>query len=323
MVDFSDPVTDMAIIILLLIVAWFAVSTWRRVRPTEKGLIERLGMYHKFAEGGLTFVLPFIDKIIKVNVTERMTPVEPQEIITKDKVFLKVDAVIFYKIKPDEVSVKASEYNVANFAAQIDTLARTVLRDIIGGMDMVDANTSRSQINEKLLEQLEQLTNSWGIHITRAEIKDIIPPLDLVTSMEEVLKADNVRQANEKKAIAVKVLAEGEANAAVATAEGQKKSQILRAEGERQSAILVAEGQAKATELTQTALNKYFVDNARAFKELDVTQNALMNNTKFIVPEGKSLTLIMDERRNLADTVTPVQSDPNNRSNPPKKSMGS
>ena len=268
-------------------------------------------------------MLPFIDRILKVNVTERMTPVEPQEIITKDKVFLKVDAVIFYKIKPDEISVKASEYNVANFTSQIDTLARTVLRDIIGGMDMVDANTSRSQINEKLLEQLEELTNSWGIHITRAEIKDIIPPLDLVTSMEEVLKADNVRQANEKKAIAVKVLAEGEANASVATAEGQRRSQILRAEGEKQAAILVAEGQAKATELTQTALNKYFVDNARAFKELDVTQNALMNNTKFIVPEGKSLTLIMDERRNLADTVTPVQApsaDP--RPNSTKKTPG-
>jgi regulator of protease activity HflC (stomatin/prohibitin superfamily) len=315
---FSDPVTDAAIILPLLIIVWAIMSSWRRVRPTEKGLIERLGKYHKFAEGGLTLVLPFIDRLIKVNITERMTPVEPQVIITKDKVFLKVDAVIFYKIRPDENSVKASEYNVANFTAQIDTLARTVLRDIIGGMDMVDANTSRTQINERLLDQLEQLTNGWGIHITRAEIKDIVPPADLVASMEEVLKADNVRQANEKKAIAVRVLAEGEANAMVATADGQKKSQILRAEGEKQSAILVAEGEAKATELTQTALNTYFVDNAKAYKELDVTRDALMNNTKFIVPEGKSLTLIMDERRNLADTITPLQ--PSGNGGQPDKS---
>lgn len=272
----------------------------------ERGLVERMGKYHKFAQGGLAFVMPFVDRLIKVNITERMTPVEPQEIITKDKVFLRVDAVIFYKIRPDEDSVKASEYNVANFNAQIDTLARTVLRDIIGGMDMVDANTSRGQINGKLLEQLEELTNSWGIHITRAEIKDIVPPTDLVASMEEVLKADNVRQANEKRAIAVRVLAEGEANATVATAEGQRKSAILRAEGEKQAAVLVAEGQARATELTQTALNQYFVDNAKAYKELEVTQAALENNTKFIVPEGKSLTLIMDERRNLADTITPI-----------------
>jgi len=212
---------------------------------------------------------------------------------------------------------------VANFTAQIDTLARTVLRDIIGGMDMVDANTSRTQINERLLDQLEQLTNGWGIHITRAEIKDIVPPADLVMSMQEVLKADNVRQANEKKAIAVKVLAEGEANATVATAEGQRKSQILKAEGEKQAAILVAEGQARATELTQTALNQYFVNNARAFKELEVTQAALQNNTKFIVPEGKSLTLIMDERRNLADTITPVQADSTTgQSNSTKKMTG-
>ena len=172
MTSLLDPVvfisTIIAAVIILVVVAWVAVSSFRRVRPTERGLVERLGKYHKFAQGGLTFVMPFIDRIIKVNITERMTPVEPQEIITKDKVFLRVDAVIFYKIRPDEDSVKASEYNVANFAAQIDTLARTVLRDIIGGMDMVDANTSRASINARLLEQLEQLTNSWGIYITRA-----------------------------------------------------------------------------------------------------------------------------------------------------------
>ncbi len=322
MVDLTDPVTDAAIIIPLLVVAWAIISSARRVRPTERGLVERFGKYRRFVQGGLTFLFPFVDRLIKVNITERMTPVEPQEIITKDKVFLRTDAVIFYKIRPDEDSVKASEYNVANFNAQIDTLARTVLRDIIGGMDMVEANTRRGDINEKLLEQLEELTNSWGIHITRAEIKDIIPPGDLVASMEEVLKADNVRQANEKKAIAVKVLAEGEANAAVATAEGQKKSQILMAEGEKQAAILVAEGQAKATELTQTALNEYFVDNARAFKELEVTQAALQNNTKFIVPEGKSLTLIMDERKNMADTITPIAAVQQG-TDTQKKTMGS
>jgi regulator of protease activity HflC (stomatin/prohibitin superfamily) len=322
MVDLTDPVTTAAIIIPLLVVAWAVISSARRVRPTERGLVERFGKYHRFVQGGLTFLFPFVDRLIKVNTTERMTPVEPQEIITKDKVFLRVDAVIFYKIRPDEDSVKASEYNVANFNAQIDTLARTVLRDIIGGMDMVEANTRRSDINTRLLEQLEELTNSWGIHITRAEIKDIIPPVDLVASMEEVLKADNVRQANEKKAIAVKVLAEGEANATVATAEGQKKSAVLRAEGEKQAAVLVAEGQARATELTQTALNQYFVDNAKAFKELEVTQAALQNNTKFIVPEGKSLTLIMDERKNLADTITPVAAAQSG-TDPSKKTTGS
>lgn len=322
MVDLTDPVTTAAIIIPLLVVAWAVISSARRVRPTERGLVERFGKYHRFVQGGLTFLFPFVDRLIKVNTTERMTPVEPQEIITKDKVFLRVDAVIFYKIRPDEDSVKASEYNVANFNAQIDTLARTVLRDIIGGMDMVEANTRRADINAKLLEQLEELTNSWGIHITRAEIKDIIPPGDLVASMEEVLKADNVRQANEKKAIAVRVLAEGEANATVATAEGQKKSAVLRAEGEKQAAVLVAEGQARATELTQTALNQYFVDNARAFKELEVTQAALQNNTKFIVPEGKSLTLIMDERRNLADTITPIAAAQSGM-DPSKKTTGS
>ena len=137
-----DIILILAIIIPLIVVLYALISSLRIVRPTEKGLVERFGKYHRFVEGGITLLVPFVDRIIKVNVTERMTPVQRQDVITKDKVFMGVDAVVFYRIKQDEPSVKASQYAVASFAAQIDTLARTVLRDIIGGMDMAIANTS-------------------------------------------------------------------------------------------------------------------------------------------------------------------------------------
>ena len=145
-----DVIEIIAIVIPLIVIIYAIISSLRIVRPTEKGLVERFGKYHRFVEGGITLLVPFVDRIIKVNVTERMTPVQRQDVITKDKVFMGVDAVVFFRIKHDEISVKASQYNVANFAAQIDTLARTVLRDIIGGMDMAIANTSRPIINVSL-----------------------------------------------------------------------------------------------------------------------------------------------------------------------------
>ena len=106
----------LAIVVPVVIIVYFIMASLRIVRPTEKGLVERFGKYHRFVEGGITFLFPLIDRIIRVNITERMTPVQRQDVITKDKVFMGVDAVVFYKIKPDETSVKASQYNVANFA---------------------------------------------------------------------------------------------------------------------------------------------------------------------------------------------------------------
>lgn len=302
---FEDLVTDSVIAFSLLIALWVTFSSFRRVRPMERGLIERFGKYHKFASGGLTFVMPFVDRLVKVNITERMTPVERQDVITKDKVFMGVDAVVFYKVKPDQESVKSSEYNVNNFASQIDTLARTVLRDIVGGMDMAEANTSRPTINTKLKDALDEQTEAWGIQIVRAEIKDLEPPKELVASMEEVLKADNQRQANEKTAIAVTVLATGKANALAAEADGDKRAAILRADGDKQAAILRAEGQAKATELTNTALTTYFKESAIISKQLDTIAAALKDNTKVIVPEGKTISLILNELDN-AKKLLPV-----------------
>ncbi len=302
-----DPILVIAIVVPIVVVLYALISSLRIVRPTEKGLVERLGKYHRFVEGGITLLIPFVDRIIKVNITERMTPVQRQDVITKDKVFMGVDAVVFYKIRPEETQVKASQYYVANFAAQIDTLARTVLRDIIGGMDMAVANTSRPVINEKLKEALDQQTEKWGIEIIRAEIKDLEPPRELIISMESVLKADNERQAAEKTAIAQATLASGQKNAAIQVAEGQKQAAILQAEGQKTATIAIAEGDATATKLRNEALTTYFKDSAITFKQLETITASLKDNTKIIVPEGKAISLILNEQENLQNgTIIPT-----------------
>ncbi len=302
-----NPIEIAAIVLPLLVIVYIIVSSLRIVRPTEKGLVERFGKYHRFVEGGITLLVPIADRIYKVNITERMTPVQRQDVITKDKVFMGVDAVVFYKIKPDEISVKASQYNVANFAAQIDTLARTVLRDIIGGMDMAIANTSRPIINSSLKQALDEQTEKWGIEIIRAEIKDLEPPRELIISMESVLKADNDRQAAEKTAIAQATLASGQKNAAIQVAEGSKQAAILQAEGQKTATIAIAEGDAQATKLRNEALTTYFKDSAIVFKQLDTIASALQNNTKIIVPEGKAISLILNEQENLNKaTIIPI-----------------
>ena len=302
-----DIILILAIIVPIIVVLYLFLASLRIVRPTEKGLVERLGKYRRFVEGGVTFLFPLLDRIIRVNVTERMTPVQRQDVITKDKVFMGVDAVVFYRIKPDEQSVKASQYNVANFAAQIDTLARTVLRDIIGGMDMSVANTSRPIINTSLKTALDEQTEKWGIEIVRAEIKDLEPPRELIISMESVLKADNDRQAAEKTAIAQATLASGQKNAAIQVAEGQKQAAILQAEGQKTATIEIAEGDAQATKLRNEALTTYFKDSAITFKQLDTITASLQNNTKIIVPEGKAISLILNEQENLSKaTILPV-----------------
>ena len=302
-----DIIEMLAIVIPLAIVAYAVLSSLRIVRPTEKGLVERLGKYQRFVHGGITVLVPFVDRLIKVNITERKTPVQRQDVITRDKVFMGVDAVVFYKVKPDETSVKASQYSVNEYTAQIDTLARTVLRDIIGGMDMATANTSRPTINDKLKFALDEQTECWGIEIVRAEIKDLEPPRELLISMESVLKADNERQAAEKTAIAEATLASGEKNAAIQRAEGQKQAAILQAEGQKTATVAIAEGDAQATKLRNEALTTYFKDSAVVFKQLDTIASSLQNNTKIIVPEGNVISLILNEQENLAKaTVIPV-----------------
>jgi regulator of protease activity HflC (stomatin/prohibitin superfamily) len=215
---------------------------------------------------------------VRVNITEQMVDAQPQEIITKDRLNARVDAQVYFRVKDDEQSVKASQYNVNNHETQIVSLARTTLRNIIGTLELKVANSERDKINYALLETLSKETARWGIDIVRTELKEIDPPKDVQETMNKVVKAENE-----------KIAAVDFATAAETQADGSRRAAIKEAEGKRQAAILEAEGKATAIKTVNEAADKYFVGNAQLLKKLEVAQACLQSNSKIVVPEGSSL----------------------------------
>src|SRR5271157_3949049 len=229
------------IVLAVILVIWLLGQSIRTVRPTSRGLIERLGRYNRFANPGIIFLIPFIEHLVRVNITENMIDAGLQEIITSDSLNAQVDAQVYFKVRSDEDSVKSSQYNVFNYMVQIVALARTTLRNIIGTMTLKEANSERGKINTSLYNNLSLETKSWGLEIVRTELKEINPPADVQETMNKVVKASNEKIAAIDFATARETQADGERRAAIKVAEGQKQSEILKAEGQRQAQILVAE----------------------------------------------------------------------------------
>jgi len=254
------------------------------VRPTQRGLIERLGKYKKLADPGFHWIIPVIDKIYLINVTEQMVDAEPQEIITNDNLNASVDAQVYFRVKSDEESVKGSIYNVNNYRWQIVNLARTTLRNIIGTLTLKSANSERGKINAELYKTLHTETQSWGIEIVRTELKQIDPPRDVQETMNKVVKAENE-----------KIAAIDSATAAETVADGIKRAKIKEAEGFKQSKILHAEGEAEAIRLVNDAADKYFIGNAQLLRKLEALETSLGNNAKIVVPTGSDLVNIIGE----------------------------
>jgi len=261
----------------------------RIVRPTQRGLIERLGKYHNFANPGFHWILPVIDKMYLVNVTEQMVDAEPQEIITNDNLNASVDAQVYFRVKADEDSVKGSIYNVQNFKYQIVNLARTTLRNIIGTMTLKSANSERGKINAELYNTLHTETRGWGIEIVRTELKQIDPPKDVQETMNKVVKAENE-----------KIAAIDMASAAETVADGVKRAKIKEAEGGKQSRILQAEGEAEAIKLVNEAAEKYFIGNAQLLRKLQALETSLQSNTKIVVPTGSDLVNVIGDMAGVA-----------------------
>jgi len=211
-----------AVLAVVLIV--IAASGFRVVRPYEKGLIEFLGRYQRTVDSGLRWVMPFVKRLIKVDMREQVVDVPPQEVITKDNVVVTVDAVIYFEAT-DPVKLK---YNVQNFIMAVTKLAQTNLRNVVGDLDLDSALTSREIINAKLREILDDATDKWGTRVVRVEIQRIEPPADVTEAMHRQMKAERDRRA------------------LVTEAEGDKRARILKAEGIRESRILEAQGQAEA-----------------------------------------------------------------------------
>jgi regulator of protease activity HflC (stomatin/prohibitin superfamily) len=261
----------------------------RIVRPTHRALIERLGKYYHFAQPGFHWIIPIIDKMYQVNVTEQMVDADPQEIITNDNLNASVDAQVYFRVKSDEASVKGSIYNVANFRYQIVNLARTTLRNIIGTMTLKSANSERGKINAELYNTLHNETQGWGIEIVRTELKQIDPPKDVQETMNKVVKAENE-----------KIAAIDMASAAETVADGVKRAKIKEAEGAKQAKILQAEGEAEFIRLVNESAEKYFIGNAQILRKLQALETSLQHNTKVVVPGGSDLVNVIGEMAGVA-----------------------
>ena len=285
---------NLTTIIIIAIVLFFFIGI-RIVRPTQRALVERLGKYHHFASPGFNWIIPVIDKMYQINVTEKMINAEPQEIITNDNLNAKVDAQVYFRVKPDEDSVKKSVYNVNNYQYQIVNLARTTLRNIIGTLSLKSANSERGKINTDLHSTLKEETASWGIDIVRTELKEIQPPEDVQETMNKVVKAQNE-----------KVAAVDFATATETRADGEKRAKIKEAEGYRQALILKAQGEAEAIQLVNEAAEKYFIGNAQVLRKLQAVETSLQNNAKIVVPEGTQIITLVGEMAG-APVIVPME----------------
>jgi regulator of protease activity HflC (stomatin/prohibitin superfamily) len=285
---------------IIVAVLLFFLAGIRIVRPTHRALIETFGRYSKFADPGFHWIIPLVQRMYQVNITEQMVNAEPQVIITNDNLNASVDAQVYFRVISDEENVKNSIYNVANYNNQIVNLARTTLRNIIGTLSLKSANSERGRINSDLHRTLEEETKRWGIEIMRTELKEIDPPKDVQETMNKVVKAENE-----------KIAAIDFATAAETTADGIKRAEIKKAEGIRQAKILSAEGDAAAIKLVNEAADKYFVGNAQLLRKLQATETSLMNNAKIIVPDGTEIINVIGDMSGVVPIKRKSSSDEN------------
>jgi regulator of protease activity HflC (stomatin/prohibitin superfamily) len=269
-------------IVVVALIIIFIPRPIRTVRPIERGLVERFGRYARFGNPGIIFLIPYVEKLVRVNITEQMVSSEKREIITADSLNAVVDSNVYFKVKMDETNVKASIYGVNNYKEQIVALAKTTLRNIIGTMTLKEANSERNKINSALYQQLSKETASWGIEIVRTELKEIQPPEKVQETMNSVVIAANQ-----------KIAAQDFATAVETKADGDKRGSIKQAEGQKQSKILIAEGEAQAIKIVNEAANAYFIGNAQLLRRLETVEKALSSNTKIVLPEGQSLVNVI------------------------------
>src|SRR5216684_5770958 len=254
----------------------------RTVKQYEKGLIPRLGKYHGMAPSGLTFIVPFVDDIVRVDMREQVITVPPQKLITKDNVTVEVDAVVYYKV----IDPVKSQYEVQDFGYACTTLAQTNLRNLIGDRTLDETLVARDMINTNLRHVLDEATNGWGVKVTRVEVQKIDPPRDITEAMSRQMKAERDKRASILEA-------EGFKQSQILQAEGVKQSEILKAEGDAQARVTRANAEAEAIRLVSTAAETFFKDRAEVMRRLEVLNNTLAQNTKYIVPSNSGLVNVL------------------------------
>lgn len=223
-------------LILIVVVVAFFVRAIRIIPQANAGVVERLGRYDRTLEAGLNLIIPFIDRLRPlVDLREQVVSFPPQPVITSDNLVVEIDTVVYYQV----TNPKSALYEIEDFVMGIEQITVTTLRNVVGGIDLEQALTSRETINAALRGVLDEATGKWGVRVNRVEIKTIEPPETVKVAMELQMRADR-----EKRAAIL--TAEGQKQSQILTAEGQKQAAILSAEGDAQAEILRAEGEAKA-----------------------------------------------------------------------------
>jgi len=297
--------------LLVLVLLGALRSAVNIVQQGQVGVVKRLGEYRLTHEPGLAVILPFVDQLQTVDMREIPVPGDRQDVITKDNVVVTVNATIFTQV----VDAKQALFSVKNFDIAIDALARTALRSVIGTMTLDEALSERERINTDVQEQMEVVTDKWGIRISRIEIVEIAPPPQILQALALQKQADQEKRArilqsegNQQSAINV---ADGAAKAAIRGAEGERASAILRAEGNRQAYILEAEGRAEAIASVYNAIRAANPDPSLiAILQLEtLAKFAESDNTKVVVPyESAALMGAAQALRSVLDGVPSVPS---------------
>ena len=235
------------VLVLLIVIFGAVLSRAIRIIPqASAGIVERLGRYHRTLGAGLVIVIPFIDRLRPLlDMRERVVSFPPQPVITEDNLVVSIDTVIYFQV----TDPKSAIYEIENFIQGIEQLTVTTLRNVVGGLDLEAALTSRDSINAALRGVLDDATGKWGVRVNRVEIKAIDPPPSVQESMEKQMRAERDKRA----AI---LTAEGEKQSQILTAEGARQAEILRAEGDAQAAVLRADGEAAAIKLVFDAVHQ-------------------------------------------------------------------
>ncbi len=296
-------------IIVGIIIVGIILSGIRIIRPTHRAAVETLGKYTRFQKSGITFILPFFQKMYSINITEQLVDVLRQEVITKDNLNCIVDAQVYFKVGDTEPELKNALYQVQSYERQIVQLARTTLRNVIGDNVFKDVNSQRGKLNHQVFEAMESETKNWGINIVRVELKEIEPPADVQQTMNMVIKAENDKQSAIDFANARETKADGERRASIKEAEGVRQALILEAEGKAQAIERVAQARATEIQLVNESAEKYFIGNAKDLKKLEVTQASLEKNSKIVLTDkGITPTLVLNE---TGETIIPTKENKN------------
>jgi len=292
-----------ALIIIGVVIVATVVFSFRLVTQTNKYVVERLGGFFTTWGVGLHFLVPFIDRVVKiVSLKEQVKDFDPQPVITKDNVTMQIDTVVFFQI----TDPKLYTYGVDNPLAAIENLSATTLRNIIGDLDLDQTLTSRDLINTQMRAILDEATDAWGIKVNRVELKNILPPKDIRDSMEKQMRAER-----EKRQTIL--IAEGEKRSQILRAEGEAEAVILRAEAVKQQKIREAEGEAEAI----LRLKEAEANGIKLIKESAPDQPVLTIKTLEAlakVADGQSTKIIIPSNiTDLASTVlaaTEIAKDP-------------